>query len=1583
MNIAFLRKEAFMLLLSLISLDIFSQTFTEINANLQPGPYDKYKSNFVYWADFDNDGDLDLLMTEFSNESKLYVNNGDGSFTAMAMPSLYGSVDLGDYNNDGLIDIALASSPTYIFKNNGGLSFSELPASTIPTDSYAMSVDWGDFDNDGYLDLLARNTVFRNDGGDSFTLMESIVIKFWTQGVSKWVDYNNDGWLDIIFSGNTGDGMFTWIYKNCSGGHFEKIAGLSISGGMFGSIDWGDYDNDGDPDLLLTGYNGEIFTKIYKNNGGNNFSEQSGINLPGVCSGSANWGDFDNDGVLDILISGYSGINNNYSFDFPITKIYKNAGNNTFELYSDFIFTGLSGPSAWGDYDNDGALDFAVIGNTAAESIAKLYKNNSAIKNVPPQTLTGLTSSVDKSDITLSWANAIDDKTSALSMTYNIRIGSTSGNYNIVSPHSLNNGNRGLAEFGNAAQGNTYTLKNVPLGDYWWSVQAVDNGFAGGNFPADVKITVAPQQAHSLSAKIINDNSLLLKWERGNGDRCAVFCKQTSNELASPKVNTGYIADSELGYGSQIETSGWYCIYNGRSDSVTVTGLLLNKQYSFHIFEYIGNFGGEQYFSQTGVGNPGVFSTSKFNQATNITFPQGLSNKAWWGDFNNDGLQDILVTGNPTHVYRNNGDNTFNEETDPTFSFVAAEEGDAAWGDYNNDGYLDILITGNPSSPISKIYRNDAGSGFTEVTSISLTPVYQSSVAWGDYDNDGDLDILMNGATGASPNFNPVSKIYNNDGNGNFTEQSDISLMPMYYGSVNWGDYDNDGDLDILLTGRNASNVPKTLIYKNNGNGNFIQQTNTNLTGYSRSSASFGDYDNDGDLDIIIAYEGMMKIYENTGNGSFQEHLTLDEMTLTYPSYTKWYDFNNDGYLDFIFTNPIWFARVYLNTRGLELQDAVSKWFILYDEDLKATGNGFADFADYDNDGDIDILFSKTNSPSVIKNNLKMKSGEFSVNVAPAAPTGITELKTPSGVWLKWDPVRNDETDFKAMTYNVRIGTSENTWDICPPNSSYDNGYRKIPGMGNAQTDTSFLLVNLPADTYYWSVQAVDQASKGSNWSNTGSFEVKNVQTFYTSDEVCLGLPTHFLDQSVASKGISSWKWEFGDYKTSSDQNPVHTYAESGSFNAKLVITDSGGTKDSLIQIVVVKPKPIADFSAPAVCQGTAATITNTTNKNGLTISSWYWDFGDGQTSLSEQPAAHGYLGVANYTVVLKVQADNACIDTVAKTVSLVSYPIAAVTANAPLTFCRGDSVTLSVPYNIDYNYTWKLNGTGISGADSSRFVAKLTGKYIANVVNSKANCQASSSEISVEVKQKPSRPDIDYGTYKKDDCLGENPPKLSVDNVVSGYSYQWYKNETPLGNATSIEVIESGNYYLEAVVDICTSERALAEISFKKTLPKPDIIAKGPTIWYLSTTSKASYYRWYYNGNQIPGADNSVYVAGQKLGTYRMSISDDNSCFVFSNTIEIPSGVTGIEDTDPFEGVKIYPNPTTGIFTIEMNNNVFGELIIDIFTQTGSKALNIKFEKTTEHFSSQIDLSGQPNGMYLINLSIDKFKATRKILVE
>jgi len=137
--------------------------------------------------------------------------------------------------------------------------------------------------------------------------------------------------------------------------------------------------------------------------------------------------------------------------------------------------------------------------------------------------------------------------------------------------------------------------------------------------------------------------------------------------------------------------------------------------------------------------------------------------------------------------------------------------GSTAWGDYDNDGDLDILLTGDSSSGrVNYVYRNDGSGSFTELD-VGLTDVRDSSIAWGDYDNDGDLDILL---TGDSSSGN-VSRVYRNDGGGSFTDVS-AGLKNVQRGSVAWGDYDNDGDLDILLTGGGNSKV-----YRNDGSDTF------------------------------------------------------------------------------------------------------------------------------------------------------------------------------------------------------------------------------------------------------------------------------------------------------------------------------------------------------------------------------------------------------------------------------------------------------------------------------------------------------------------------------------------------------------------------------------------------------------------------------------------------------------------------------------------------------------------------------------------------------------------------------------------
>jgi hypothetical protein len=263
-----------------------------------------------------------------------------------------------------------------------------------------------------------------------------------------------------------------------------------------------------------------------------------------------------------------------------------------------------------------------------------------------------------------------------------------------------------------------------------------------------------------------------------------------------------------------------------------------------------------------------------------------------WGDYDNDGDLDILLTGwywdsvsNPlSKVYRNDGPSGF---TDVGAGLTGVHAGSVAWGDYDNDGDLDILLTGSGAG--SKVYRNDGTSGFTDI-GAGLARAWFSSVAWGDYDNDGDLDILL---AGSSP-----ARVYRNDGGGAFTD-IEAGLPSVTSSSVAWGDCDNDGDLDILLTGSGAGSK----VYRNDGPSGFTD-IGAAMTAVTISSVAWGDYDNDGDLDILLTGGANLgpvsKVYRNDGSDTFHE-ITMGLTGVAFSS-VAWGDYDNDGDLDILLT---------------------------------------------------------------------------------------------------------------------------------------------------------------------------------------------------------------------------------------------------------------------------------------------------------------------------------------------------------------------------------------------------------------------------------------------------------------------------------------------------------------------------------------------------------------------------------------------------------------------------------------------------------------------------------------------------------
>jgi hypothetical protein len=418
-----------------------------------------------------------------------------------------------------------------------------------------------------------------------------------------------------------------------------------------------------------------------------------------------------------------------------------------------------------------------------------------------------------------------------------------------------------------------------------------------------------------------------------------------------------------------------------------------------------------------------------FKDVASQTGLQGIINHLQfgmaWGDFDNDGDDDLFVASNPVNqLFRNNGDGTF---TDIAANANVDDPGMIAtvgiWGDYNNDGYLDLFVANTASSHgaeevRNRLYRNNTDGTFSEVgTEMGVAEISHNN----EEDDDDDhlaVDHESSGSVGAS-----------------------------------WADYDGDGWLDLLVCNRHAG----LILFRNSGQGPFLHQTKeSNLVLHSHDEqahheinsigcehAIWGDYDNDSDLDLFVcvavieehetdhehanipAHEHAEekhlvtenRFFENNGDGTFTDR--TDDLNLGDPneavSHTAlWFDYNNDGHIDLFVANLGSYnqdtaapSRLYRNNGDrtfTEVAEAVG----LTD---KAYPLGALAF-DFNNDGYLDLQlihhpshedfqageFYRTPHP-LFQSNFGMEFSNINADIGQAIfETGITDINHAIGL---------------------------------------------------------------------------------------------------------------------------------------------------------------------------------------------------------------------------------------------------------------------------------------------------------------------------------------------------------------------------------------------------------------------------------------------------------------------------------------------------------------------------------------------------------------------------------------------------------
>ena len=453
-------------------------------------------------------------------------------------------------------------------------------------------------------------------------------------------------------------------------------------------------------------------------------------------------------------------------------------------------------------------------------------------------------------------------------------------------------------------------------------------------------------------------------------------------------------------------------------------------------------------------------------------------------DFDNDGWMDILLVqgstleklkqgANPGPVlYRNKGDGTFEDVTAKS----GLKSKQPGWGmgvtfaDYDNDGFTDIYLT---CLGPNILYHNNGNGTFTDVTERAGVgdSRWSTSAAFGDYDQDGLLDLYVFNYLEIDLNRLPepgsgqfcfylgvpvfcgprgipgaADVLYHNNGDGTFSEVSgqtgalDRKRLPGL--GVVWADLDNDGDLDVYV----ANDAEPNYLFLNRGNGTFEEKALTTglaLSGDGREQASMGvdvaDYDNDLQMDVFSTHfaSDYSTLYHNEGSLVWEDATVKSELRRSYGLLVGWgtrfADFNNDGWKDIYHSNGHVYpfletshfeerynqpGTLFLNQKNGTFLDVSSKAGAGIA--TRKSGRGVA-FADFDNDGDIDLIVANMNdSPLFLRNDrgdsnhwvmfktVGRKSNRDGIGARLTAITGklqqVWEIKRTVGIYSASDP---------------------------------------------------------------------------------------------------------------------------------------------------------------------------------------------------------------------------------------------------------------------------------------------------------------------------------------------------------------------------------------------------------------------------------------------------------------------------------------------------------------------------------------------------------------------------------------------------
>ena len=477
-----------------------------------------------------------------------------------------------------------------------------------------------------------------------------------------------------------------------------------------------------------------------------------------------------------------------------------------------------------------------------------------------------------------------------------------------------------------------------------------------------------------------------------------------------------------------------------------------------------------------------------------------------------------------------------------------------AWGDIDGDGDMDLAVIGNANEIFFQIYKNNNGTFETVLDRTKVTQIYKGTLKFADIDNDGDIDLFVSGQRSTNTT-NIGAYLFKNDGSGNFASTELTTLIATREGDAAFGDYDNDGDLDLTLSGLDVNGKSRLCLYQNNALGQFAKVSNfiiaeDGATGLSYADLAWVDYDNDGDQDLIYTGLDIGGILRNTLINETSIDVTRGDIPTNQfiVSYFKTKDANfdladldQDGKVDMVISGAIGTKIIYnINFKSI---DNILGVLIKSDNFIDSV-SGKVKLADYDNDGDIDILFAGVDQLAKPRTIFYINSGDgrnftkktydiipnldmagFSLadfdndkdldlvisgqksgaqggnviseiysfepenkNVPPAQPKNVALQDFGDGrVLVKWDPATDDLNPTGTLNYLVKIGSISLGGNVGKPftvvESNKNGGNLLNPEAVLVYSNKYF--TQLDPGKYYMLVQAVDNNKLTSIFSDT------------------------------------------------------------------------------------------------------------------------------------------------------------------------------------------------------------------------------------------------------------------------------------------------------------------------------------------------------------------------------------------------------------------------------------------------------------------------------------------------------------------